>query len=178
MEINTSNLESNREQWASIDGYRNYEVSFWGRVRNATTARILKCCLSSRGYFVVGLSKNRKSKTHNFHQLVAREWVSNPEEKICVDYIDGNRVNNHYENLRYATYTENNGNRKKQSDSSSAYKGVSWHTATKKWQARIAINRKTVSLGYFDFKREAGEAYNTAARELFKEYAKLNIFED
>ena len=67
---------------------------------------------------------------------------------------------------------------KKQTNSSSVYKGVSWHKPMKKWRARIVIKGKTTLLGYFDSEREAGEAYNAAARELFKEFAKLNKFED
>ena len=112
MEIATENLASNSEHWASIDGYRNYEVSWFGRVRKIDTSRILKNSLNKSGYFVVGLSKNKKQKTHYIHQLVAREWVSNPEEKRCVDHIDGNRANNHHENLRYATHAENSRNMK------------------------------------------------------------------
>ena len=123
MEVNKTELPKNSEQWASIDGYKNYQVSWWGRVRNATTGRISKNSLSSNGYYVVGLAKNKKYKTHNVHQLVAHEWVSNPETKKCVDHIDGNRTNNHHENLRYATYSQNNRNSKKHADGSSAHKG-------------------------------------------------------
>ena len=59
MEINTENLDSNREQWASIDGYRNYEVSWFGRVRNIDTNRILKGIADTYGYCKVNLSKNQ-----------------------------------------------------------------------------------------------------------------------
>ena len=61
MEVNTSNLESNREQWASIDGYRNYEISWWGRVRNIDTDRILKPGTGAGGYANVELSKKYSS---------------------------------------------------------------------------------------------------------------------
>jgi hypothetical protein len=178
MEMNTNELPKNSEQWASIDGYKNYQVSWWGRVRNATTARILKGSLSSNGYLTVGLSKNRKPKTHYIHQLVAREWVSNPEEKRCIDHIDGSRSNNHWENLRYATHSENNRNTKKRSDCSSVYKGVSIHAQSGKWQAFIVCNGKNKGLGLFANQREAAEAYNAAAVEFYKEFARLNIFED
>jgi hypothetical protein len=64
-------------------------------------------------YLAVGLSKNGKQKTITIHQLVAREWIPNPENKRCVDHRDGDPTNNHHENLRYATHTENSRNQKK-----------------------------------------------------------------
>ena len=168
--MNTNELRKNSEQWASIDWYKNYQVSWWGRVRNATTGRILKGSLSSNGYLTVGLSKNRKSKTHYIHQLVAREWVPNPENKRCVDHIDCDKANNHHENLRYATHTENGQNVPKSNKArSSIYKGVSIHGQSKKWVVHIGINGKAKHVGLFASEREAAEAYNTA---------RLNIFED
>ncbi len=178
MEINTENLASNSEHWASIDGYRNYEISWWGRVRNRNTARILKPQTSTPGYLMVRLSKNGKSLIHYIHQLVAREWVGNPEEKRCVDHIDGSRTNNHWENLRYATHSENSRNKKRRSDGTSVYKGVSYYKPTGKWKASIGISGKENYLGYFASEREAAESYNAAALEHFGVFAKINIFED
>ena len=121
-------MEANREIWKSIDEYANYEVSCFGRVRNATTARILKPCLSGCGYMLVNLYKNKKAKSHRVHVLIAHEWIENPSGKLCVVHIDGNKQNSCIENLRWATISENQGNRIKQHNpSSSIYKGVSFH---------------------------------------------------
>ena len=89
---------TNRERWKSVNGYANYEISSCGRVRNATTERMLKP--SDNGYQVINLRKNGKPKTHYIHRLVAEAFVDNPAEKRCVDHIDGNRKNNNCENLR------------------------------------------------------------------------------
>jgi hypothetical protein len=179
MEVNTNELPKNSEQWAAIDGYKNYQVSWWGRVRNATTARILKSKLNPNGYMSVNLSKRgSKPKTHFIHQLVARDWAPNPEQKRCVDHIDGSRTNNNWENLRYATSSENGMNAKHRTDGSSVYKGVNYQTQAKKWKAQIGINRQRIYLGIFPSEREAAEAYNARAIEQYGEYAKLNIFED
>ena len=143
MEINTQNLESNREQWASIDGYHNYEISWWVRVRNEATGRILKPQPSNGGYLLVGLYKNGKGKTHYIHHLVAREWLSNPEGKICVDHVDNDRTNNNWENLRYATHAENNQNATKTNKPrSSIDKGVNYNKRAGKWKAIIGISGK------------------------------------
>ena len=179
MNINISNLDSTIEHWGSIDGYLNYQVSWWGRVVNTKTGRILKNSVGSHGYLQVGLSKNGKLRTRCIHVMVAQTWVLNPEDKKCVDHIDGDRTNNHYENLRYATYFENGGNRKKQTgNSSSIYKGVSWNKKSNKWSVQIRKNGVKQHLGYFESEQEAGGAYNTAAVLYFKNYAKLNEIED
>ncbi len=176
MNVNISNLDSNIEQWASIDGYLNYQVSWWGRVVNTKTGRILKAGRSSPGYLTVALCREGKQKSYSVHVLVAREWVPNPDNKRCVDHADGDRFNNHHENLRYATRSENNRNSQKHKDGSSVYKGVSFEKKTGKWRAQIYTPGHNQHLGSFASEREAAEVYNAAARELHKEYAKLNIF--
>ena len=178
MEVNTNELPKNSEEWAAIDGYKNYQVSWWGRVRSTKTGRILKPQPSGPGYLFVQLYKNWKATIHYIHQLVAREWVINPEEKRCVDHVDGSRTNNNWENLRYATHSENSRNRNKRSDCSNIYKGVSYYKPTGKWKTTIKISGKDKYLGYFTSEREAAETYNAAALEHFKEYAKVNKFED
>ena len=178
MEVNTSNLDTNFEKWASIDGYLNYQVSWWGRVLNTTTGRILKGSMTN-GYLRVGLCKNGKQKLLSIHQLVAREWVPNPENKRCVDHIDNDKVNNHHENLRYATHSENGLNATKTNKArSSIYKGVYLHKQSNKRMAYIQINRKLKGLGLFEDEREAAEVCNAAALVHYKEYARLNKFDD
>ena len=120
-----------------------------------------------------------KMKLHTIHQLVAREWVLNPNGKRCVDHIDGDRANNHHENLRWETHSENSMNQKKTNKATrSSYKGVSFHKQSKKWLVHIGINGKAKHLGLYTNEREAAEAYNAAAVEHYKEFAKLNEFDD
>ena len=55
--MNTSEFARNSEHWLSIDGYSNYEVSWYGRVRNATTDRIMKPGLGGNGYLIINLMR-------------------------------------------------------------------------------------------------------------------------
>ncbi len=103
---------TNSAIWKSIDGYSSYEVSWYGRVRNATTDKILKGGLSGPGYLTAGLHNNGEGKTHYVHKLVAHEWVLNLDSKRCADHIDGDKTSNHHDNLRWATHSENSRNMK------------------------------------------------------------------
>jgi len=47
------NIANNIEHWALIDGYDNYEVSSFGRVRNNNTNKIMpgfKCLIMSNSF--------------------------------------------------------------------------------------------------------------------------------
>ncbi len=96
----------NIENWLSINGYKNYQVSWFGRIRNPKTGRMLKGSPSDSGYLYVCSCRKGERNMHSIHMLVAHEWVENAKEKRCVDHIDSYRHNNHVENLRFATHTE------------------------------------------------------------------------
>jgi len=92
-----------------------------------------------------------------------------------LDHINGDRLDDRIANLRPATRSQNHANEKIRKSGTSQYKGVGWHKAAGKWEARIKHNGKLIWLGYFDDEPDAGQAYDTAARRLFGEYAKCNF---
>ena len=167
-------MQANREIFKAISGYDNYEISSFGRVRNVRTGRILKNNIDTRGYYKVNLCMT----TLNIHRLVCEAFNENPNNLKFVDHIDGDRKNNHYENLRFCSMGQNAMNRTKSINCSSAYKGVTWNKRLQKWHSRIKINRKHIHLGFFEDEIEAARKYNEKAIELFKEFAKLNELPD
>lgn len=60
--------------------------------------------LNNRGYLSVVVRR----KTHMLHRLVAQAFIPNPEGKPFVNHKDGNKLNNHVDNLEWCTAAENN----------------------------------------------------------------------
>lgn len=88
-----------------------------------------------------------------------------------VDHINNNPLDNRRSNLRLATPSQNLGNRVRNKNNTSGYKGVTWNKQTHRWKAAIQAQGKARHLGYFSTPEEAHEAYCKAAKELFGEFA-------
>lgn len=98
------------EIWKDVPGYIwLYKVSNYGRVKSVKKQLVLKTCGSGNRYKTVALC-NGMRKTFRVHRLIAAAFIPNPDNKPCIDHIDGDRANNHADNLRWVTYLENNNN--------------------------------------------------------------------
>jgi hypothetical protein len=172
---------TNREHWMSIDGYDNYEVSDYGRVRNITTERILKPGKSGKAgqdYYAVSLYKNCKCKTIKIHKLVGLAFLPQRKNDIMIiDHIDRNRFNNMASNLRWVTCSQNSQNATKRKGTSSEYKGVSWNKLNGKWMCHIRINGIKKYLGSFTNEIEAAKQYNEAALK-YQDFPLLNVIDE
>jgi hypothetical protein len=72
----------------------------------------------SRGYYVTTV-QGRKYKNHRIIYYLHKKTVSD-----LVDHIDGNRLNNHIDNLRIVTTTINNRNLSVRKDSKTGVSGI------------------------------------------------------
>ena len=95
------------ERWKKIKGYDNYSVSNLGKVRNDSTGKILKQCVGTRGYLLVGLCLNGKQTMKLAHRLVAEAFIENPQSKRTVNHKNEIKTDNRAENLEWMTAREN-----------------------------------------------------------------------
>lgn len=91
------------------------------------------------------------------------------------DHKNGNGLDNRRANLRPATALENNCNSAARIGSSSQFKGVSWSKDSKAWAAQIRLAGKQTNLGRYSTEEEAARVYDSAAREAYGEFARLNF---
>lgn len=87
-------------------GMPNHAITRCGKVYSHISKRFLSP--SVRGeYLSIGLYHDRKRKSFAVHRLVALVYLDNPENKPCVNHIDGDKFNNHVSNLEWCTHSEN-----------------------------------------------------------------------
>lgn len=122
------------------------------------------------GYSQVTLMKDGKPKIYKVHRLVAIHFISNPKNKKFVNHKDGNRSNNHVDNLEWCTQWENNTHKSLNRKSTSKYPGVSFTSSIKKWRAQLRYKGKSYNMGYFDLEEEAFGAVLSKRKEIGIEY--------
>ena len=74
-----------------------------------------------------------------------------------IDHINHVRNDNRWCNLRVVNNQENHKNRPKQKNNKTGIVGVAFNKRTSKYIAYITVNKKRVSLGYFDDLEKAKE---------------------
>jgi hypothetical protein len=109
-------------------------------------------------------------RAYRAHQL-AWFYMTGRWGRPTIDHRDRDATNNRWSNLRRATASQNNANRRRPLHNTSGHKGVSPCRQTGKWRAMIGSNGKTIHLGRFATRRPAHAAYLAAARKLFGEFA-------
>lgn len=108
------------EEWRDIEGYEGlYQVSDFGRVRSLDRmvdgpqgprkikGKLIKLRNHGAGYKMANLWKDNDYKITYVHALVASAFIPNPSKKLEVNHIDGDKANNHVENLEWCTSKEN-----------------------------------------------------------------------
>lgn len=115
MSINRVIISGNltrEERWKWVDGYEGlYMVSDQGRVmgtpKKTHYGHIMRKGKVWSGYERVCLCKGNAKQDCSVHRLVASAFIPNPERKLEVNHINGDRADNRVENLEWATRGEN-----------------------------------------------------------------------
>ena len=111
------------EVWKDINGFSNYQISNYGRVKSKSRyvnvgiknvnkfykqEKIINQYYNGRGYMQVTIYNDiGKPKTIKVHRLVARAFIENKNNLPQVNHKDGNKLNNCIDNLEWITHKEN-----------------------------------------------------------------------
>lgn len=117
-------------------------------------------------FYCTSIAIPRKNiKTVLMHRLI----MNAPLGQI-IDHANGNSLDNRKHNLRFATSSQNQANRKIHRNNTTGFKGVCYNKRSKSFVVSSGNNH----IGYFKNKIDAAIAYNKYAQENFGEFANLN----
>lgn len=83
---------------------------------------------------------------------------------------NAHKVDNRKQNLAIVNRSQNQMNASRSVNNTSGVTGVDYHKASKKWRARICINRTSMDLGLFDNFEDAVQTRKEAEIKYFGEY--------
>ncbi len=148
-------------KYKRIKDYEDYIIFTTGKVYSTISNKFMKSPINGSGYNVIQLFNNHNYKYFMIHQLVGIMFIPNPTTKPTIDHIDRNKNNNNLYNLRWATRTEQNLNRKINSHNQTGITGVCYDKKRKSYRAQFTINKKTTEKT-FSIKKYGDEAFKLA----------------
>jgi hypothetical protein len=128
--------------------------------------------LSPKGYIIRYEGPSNARVQYRMHNEVL-----NLLPNSGVDHIDNAKWNNTKENLRVVTHSVNSQNKLTSGRNTTGYKGVSFDSTRcsyKKFKASIGKDGKVKTLGYFETAKEAADAYDKQALEIYGSSALTN----
>lgn len=143
--------------------YRNGDV--WRLLKNGDYRFVENRANCAYGYNRI----NCNNKMVKRHRIIAYAYLNLDIENttLQIDHIDGDRINNHVDNLRIVSNQENQHNQTKA-------KGYYWDKHANKWRTQIKLNKKTIYIGYFDNENDAHNAY-LQAKKIYHKSCPINL---
>ena len=94
-------------QWQTcvIDSEYEMYTEYPYPIRRKGSDKIIKECIDNTGYLITHLNKKKFLK----HRIIALQFIpnENPEINNVIDHIDRNKLNNHINNLRWCSQSDN-----------------------------------------------------------------------
>lgn len=118
-------------------------------------------------WYAQGIINKKRTSLHRF--------IMKPTAELQVDHIDCNGLNCQKYNMRICTNEQNRRNQRKQSNTSSQYKGVYWNKRDELWISHITYHGKPQHIGCHHKEDDAAKAYDRMAIILFGEFARTNF---
>ena len=102
-------INNNVGTWYECVVDNDYEINdqYPYPLKRKSNGKIVKEFNASNGYIQCHLNQ----KTYNKHKIIAQQFIPNPNNLPEVDHINNDRSDNHIENLRWVTASENGKNR-------------------------------------------------------------------
>tara|TARA_R110002020_G_scaffold100898_2_gene238230 strand:- start:7874 stop:8332 length:459 start_codon:yes stop_codon:yes gene_type:complete len=130
--------------------FRFYKTTGW---------REVKGYINKGGYRIISLNKKR----YYYHRVVYKccnnDWnIEDSSSLNMIDHIDRNSLNNNINNLRVATNSQNQLNKKN-------IKGYYWNKRDNLYQVRIQINCINKWIGSYHTEEDARNAYIEARKK-------------
>ncbi len=132
--------------------------------------------LTRNGYAMSTICVDKKWRNVYLHRMILERITERSlSRRELGDHANHDKLDNRRHNLRVASYSQNGMNGLKRKETTSQYKGVYWHKSHNRWMARAFVDGKNIWLGYFLNETEAAQAYDEAAKNLYGEFAHLNL---
>jgi hypothetical protein len=167
-----SKIKARLEVWKTVEGFEAYQVSNMGRVRRVlpdkigrTThlGKVLKPNLHNCGYLAVCLYNAGKQTTVLIHWLVAKAFVTNPNNLPEINH-KGTKTDNRAIKLEWRSTRGHGIDTVKRGQKG---EGVSFHKINKRWGASYYPEPgRRKHIGSYRTKREALAARKTAVASL------------
>jgi hypothetical protein len=93
-------------------------------------------------------------------------------DRMVVDHINRDGLDNRRSNIRAATRSQNGMNRPAQANNKSGFKGVFFYKRDGMWRAQIRVDGRAVHVGSFPSADGAAEAYAQASARYHQEFGR------
>jgi hypothetical protein len=118
----------------------------------------------------------RRREVDSGKEISMQNAVLPPRLGLIVDHRKRTEtLDNRKGNLRYATNSQNQANKRVQSNNKTGYKGICWNKRRSRWRVQVWLGGKAVYEKSFVSLQDAIEAHSREATRIYGEFALLNV---